>query len=493
MSTDIQRVLFVTPECAPLAKVGGLADVVAALPKTLRRMGCDVRVVMPLYSSIARQRHGIQVDGSACIHLGGGVEHWVGVHTGRLDGDVPVWLVDFADYFARPGIYGDSGGEYRDNAFRFALLSKAALQLCKDRAFLPQVMHLHDWPAALSAVFLKTWDRIASPLSTCASVLTIHNIGYQGKYPGDAFGYFGVGQEHFNSETFEDYGQVNLLKAGVRFADAITTVSPTHLHEILSPEGGLGLAPYLTSRTQEMTGILNGVDYEHWSPEVDPLLPARYSAHDMQGKAVCKETLQRYLGLEPRPDLPLFGIISRLAPQKGIDLLARTLPAALTNLELQLAVLGNGEPEYEDFFRWLQWGHRGRAACHIGFSEELSHMIEGGADFFLMPSLYEPCGLNQIYSMRYGTLPVVRTTGGLKDTVESYDQDSGEGTGFRFDDTTDSALYNTIAWAVSTWFERPDDIQRLRRQAMARDFSWDASARQYLEVYGRAVEHRAHL
>jgi len=487
--TAIARVLFVTPECAPLAKMGGLADVVAALPKTLRSLGCDARIVMPLYSSIDLDRHKVVPDGSACVHLGGGVEHWVGVHTTRLDG-VPVWLVDFADYFARPGIYGDSGGEYLDNAYRFALLAKAALQLCKDRDFLPQVMHLHDWPAALAAVFLKTWDRIDSPLSSCASVLTIHNIGYQGKYPADAFGYIGVGSEHFNSDVFEDYGWINLLKAGIHFADAITTVSPTHLREILTPEGGLGLAPYLSHRSADVAGILNGVDYEHWNPEIDPLLPARYSAGEMAGKATCKEALQRNLGLEPRPDLPLFGVISRLAPQKGIDLLREVLPAVLGRLELQLAVLGTGEPEYESFFRWLQWAHQGRVACHIGFSEEVSHMIEGGCDFFLMPSLYEPCGLSQIYSMRYGTLPVVRSTGGLQDTVENYDQRTGEGTGFRFDEPSVTALYDTLAWSITTWFERPHHIAQLRQQAMARDFSWAESARRYQEIYRHALSRR---
>jgi starch synthase len=485
-----ERVLFVTPECAPYAKVGGLADVVAALSKALRRVGIDARILMPLYGRIDRAAHGIQPDGTACIHMGAGVEHWVGVHRTRLDRDVPVWLLDFDAYYGRRGIYHSAAHEYLDNGHRFALLSKAALQLCKDRGFIPDVMHLHDWPAAVTAVFLKTWDRVHSPLSSCASVLTIHNIGHQGKVPADVFGYLGVGGELFNPDVFEDYGRVNLLKGGVCFADAITTVSPTHLREIRSPDGGHGLAPYLNRRGEDLAGILNGVDYEHWNPETDPLLPARYGAKDLSGKAECKLALQRYFHLPERPDVPVFGLVTRLALQKGIDLLRDSLPRALGELPMQLVVLGTGEPEYERFFNWLSWTYRDRVGCHIGYSEELAHLIEGGSDFFLMPSLYEPCGLNQIYSMKYGTLPVVRSTGGLADTVESYDPATGEGTGFSFDDPTGDAVHGILRWVVETWYQRRDHIEAMQKRAMAKDFSWGPSTREYLDVYRRAMTRR---
>jgi starch synthase len=486
----IQRVLLVTPECAPFAKVGGLADVVPGLAKALCQLGVDVRIIMPLYRRVDQARHGLAPDGTSCVHLGGGVEHWIGVQTAQLDGRVPVWFVDFAHYFDRPGVYGEGNAEreYVDNAYRFALLCKSALQLCRDRAWIPDVMHLHDWPAALAAVFLKTWDRVLSPLSECASVLTIHNIGHQGKYLADAYGYIGIGAEHW--ELFEDYRRINLLKGGIHFADGITVVSPSHLEELVTPEGGHGLAPYLVARRDDLTGILNGADYEQWSPERDPFLPARYTAEDLAGKHLCKRALQESMGLARRDELPLFGLITRLVLQKGIDLLRGALPPALERLPMQLVMLGAGEPAYEDFFRWLHGRFPGKVGCTIGYDEALSHRIEGGADFFLMPSLYEPCGLNQIYSMRYGTLPVVRATGGLRDTVENYDDQTGGGTGFVFQDPTAEALHGTLEWVVSTWFQRLDHIEALRRRAMARDFSWAESARRYLEAYERAASRR---
>jgi starch synthase len=483
-----RRILFAASECAPWAKTGGLGDVVAGLSRALRRLGHDVRVVLPLYASV--DRAGLWPDGSACVHMGGGEEHWVGVWSGRLEGDVPVWFVDFERYFGRPGLYHDRGGEYRDNARRFGLLSKCALQLCKDRGFVPEVMHLHDWMTAPAAALLKTWDRVRSPLSATASVLTIHNIGHQGVSDAVAHGYLGLGAEHFHADAFEDHGRVNLLKGGIAFADAITTVSPTHARELLTPEGGHGLAPYLNARAADLHGILNGVDYALWDPATDPLIPARYDRDDLAGKAVCKRELQRRFGLEAREDLPLFGVVSRFAHQKGFHLLREALPAALDQMAMQVVVLGSGDPDTEDFFRWLAWWRAGRVGVHVGFSEALSHWIEAGSDFFLMPSLYEPCGLNQIYSMKYGALPVVRATGGLEDTVENYDERTGGGTGFKLYDPAARAVFDTIGWAVSTWFDRPHHVASLRGRAMERDHSWDGPAAAYLDVYARARRRR---
>jgi len=481
------KILFVSPECAPYAKAGGLGDVVGALPKVLRRMGHDVRVLMPLYSMIDRERHGVRFEHPACLHMGKGEEQWIGVHATRLDDEVPVWFVDYERFFGRPGIYDGPWGEHSDNAFRFALLSKSALQICKDRQFIPDVMHAHDWPTALVPVFLKTWDRVRSPLSETASVLTIHNIGYQGVYHPSVFGYIGVGEEHFVPGELEDHGKVNLLKAGIAFADAITTVSPTHALEIRDPIGGSGLAPFLDDRQEDLFGILNGVDYERWNPAVDPLIASRFSPRDLKGKAICKRKLQEEFDLETREELPLFGIVSRFAHQKGCDMLREVLPAALKEMIFQLVVLGAGDRDTEDFFRWLASAYPGRVGCYMGYSDELSHRIEAGSDFFLMPSLYEPCGLNQLYSLKYGTLPIVRATGGLNDTVENYDETSGSGTGFKFVLPTVSALHDTIGWAVSTWFDRPHHIARLRQQAMKQNFSWADSAAKYVEVYHHAV------
>jgi starch synthase len=485
------RVLFIASECTPYAKTGGLGDVVAGLAKALRQFGHDARVLIPLYSQIDRAKQGIKHATGACVHMGGTTEHWVGVYKAMLDDIVPVWFLEYDSYFGRPGIYDGPLGHYQDNAYRFALLSKAALQICKDQQWIPHVMHGHDWPGALVPVFLKTWDRVLSPLSDTASVLTIHNIGYPGVYDAGILPYLGLGPEYFVPDIFEDHGKANLLKAGIHFADALTTVSPTHAREILDPIGGMGHAPFLNNRRADLFGILNGVDYEHWNPETDRHLPARFSTKDMSGKAICKRALQEHFRLETTDKLPVFGIVSRFAHQKGTHLLREALPAALDNMLMQLVVLGNGDPDTENFFRWLRSAYPGRVGAHIGFDNRLSHLIEAGSDFFLMPSLYEPCGLNQIYSLKYGTLPVVRATGGLDDAVQNYNQATGDGAGFKFWEPSGRAFYYCIGWAVSTWFDRPQHFIKLRQQAMAQDFSWPKSAKQYVEVYKHALQRKS--
>jgi starch synthase len=286
---------------------------------------------------------------------------------------------------------------------------------------------------------------------------------------------------------------VNLLKAGIQYADMITTVSPTYAREIREPIGGMGLALYLNNRGDRVTGILNGVDTETWNPGTDTYLPARFSADDLKGKAACKRALQEWFGLEVNPKIPLFGVISRFAPQKGFDLLRGALPQALRDMVMQVVALGTGDPVTENFFRWLHGAYPKAANAHIGFSPELAHLIEAGSDFFLMPSSYEPCGLNQMYSSHYGALPVVRATGGLDDTVENYDEAAGTGTGFKFWEISDRALFYTIGWAVSTWFDRPQHYAAMQRQGMRKDFSWDSSARRYEQVYESAIAHRAAL
>jgi starch synthase len=480
-----RRILCVSAECTPLAQSGGLGDAVAGLAKALRKRGNDVRIVMPLYGYLDRAKYGITYQRSCCVHFGHGEEIWVGIHEAKLDGEVPIWFVDYERFFGRPNLYGDP-----DDAYRFGVLSKAALQICKDLNFIPSVVHVHDWMSSMAAVFLKTWDRILSPLSNTASVLTIHNIGYQGKFDSSVLRFYGLDGEYLRPDRFEDFGGVNLLKAGIQYADAVTTVSPTYAREVRQPIGGMGLAPYLNNRADHLFGILNGVDTTLWNPEIDRLIPARYSAADISGKAVCKRALQERFGLELDPKLPIFAMVSRFAPQKGFDLLRGALPEALRNMHLQVVALGAGDPVTEDFFRWLASAYPGRANAHIGFVPELAHLIEAGSDFFLMPSYYEPCGLNQMYSSLYGTLPVVRATGGLDDTVENYNEAAATGTGFKFWEISDRALYYTIGWAVSTWYDRPHHYRAMQQQGMARDFSWDASAREYEKVYAHAVAHR---
>lgn len=484
------KIAFIASECAPFAKTGGLGDVVGALPKELARRGHDVRIVMPLYRSINRAKFNIEKLGAACVHMGEGEENWVGISSALLDGEVPIWFVEFDRFYGRAGLYDEPSGEYLDNAFRFALLPKAALQIFKDLDWIPDVVHLHDWMSALGALYLKTWDRVLSPLAQTASVLTIHNIGYQGIFPANAFPYIGVGPEHFNPESLEAHGKLNLLKAGIHYSDAITTVSPTHARELLEPAGGMGMAPYLNNRRGDLFGILNGVDYEDWNPAIDKLIPANYDTDDMAGKLICKTVLQEKFGLEFSPQTPILGIVSRFAKQKGFELLQSALPAVLDNMKVQLVVVGTGEKAVENFFHRLTARYAGRVGSFIGYSEEMAHTVEAGSDFFLMPSLYEPCGLNQSYSMRYGTLPIVRATGGLDDTVHNYDQRAGTGTGFKFWDATPEALYYSIGWAVSTWYDRPHHIKQLQQHAMAQEFLWSDAARQYELVYEHAMKNR---
>ena len=486
--TDLpRRILFVASECTPLAQTGGLGDVVAGLSKALKLRGHDVRIVMPLYSFIDRAKYNITFERSACLHFGNNEEIWVGLHKGLLDGQVPVWFVDYERYFGRPWLYDGSD----EDGFRFGVLSKAAMQACKDTGFVPHVMHLHDWMSAPVAVFLKSWDRILSPLSHTGSVLTLHNIGYQGKFHRSVLDFYGLGPEYFTPDKFEDFGMVNLLKAGIQYADLITTVSPSYAREIRDAVGGMGLGLYLNDRVDRVVGILNGVDDALWNPKTDKYLPARYSVDDMAGKAACKAALQKRLGLEVNPKIPIFGMISRFAPQKGFDLIRGALPQAMRDMVIQVVALGAGDPVTEDFFRWLQSAYPGRAHATIGFSPELAHLIEAGSDFFIMPSYYEPCGLNQMYSSLYGALPIVRATGGLDDTVDNYSESDGMGTGFKFWDPTDRALFFTIGWAVSTYFDRPAHFLSMQQRGMKKDFSWTSSAKQYEDVYERAIAVRA--
>ncbi len=482
-----RRIAFISSECTPLAQTGGLGDVVAGLSKALVQRGHDVRIIMPLYGQIDRARYGISFLRSCCVHFGGGEEIWVGVFQGKLDNEVTVWFIDYDRYFSRPWLYDGSD----EDGFRFGVLSKAAMQMCKDTGFNPHVMHLHDWMSAPVAVFLKSWDRVLSPLSHTGSVLTLHNIGYQGKFNRSVLDFYGLGPEYMTPDRFEDFGAVNLLKAGIQYADMITTVSPTYAREIREPIGGMGLGMYLNDRGDRVRGILNGVDTELWNPATDKYLPARYSADDMAGKAACKKALQERLGLEVNPNIPIFGMISRFAPQKGFDLVRGALPQAMRDMAMQVVALGSGDPVTESFFRWLHASFGGRAYGYIGFSPELAHLIEAGSDFFIMPSYYEPCGLNQMYSSLYGSLPIVRATGGLDDTVDNYVEATGEGTGFKFWDATDRALFYTLGWAVSTYFDRPQHYRAMQRRGMLRDFSWTSSAKQYEEVYEQAIAVRA--
>ncbi len=485
------RILFIASECVPWAKAGGLGDVVAGLAPAVAALGHEVGIVLPRYGSIDVAASGFVPAGSACVHLGAGVEQWIGVHEARLAGVVRVWLVECDRFFGATAIYGNGSWE-SDEPTRFGFLSKAALQLAVDRDFVPDVVHVHDWPTALAGALVARPDVAGLPsLHATASVLTIHNAQYQGRFSDASWSWLGLPEDWLAPGLFGDTDGINLLKGGAAFADMITTVSTTHAREICGEPGGHGLGGFFAERKDRLVGILNGVDDERWNPETDPLLPARYSATDLRGKAVCRGELQERLGLARRTDVPIVGMVSRFASQKGFDLMRQVLPWFLEGDALQLAIVGSGDPGTE-YLAWrLKESFPGSVGLFIGYSEEVAHLAEAGSDLFLMPSLYEPCGLNQMYSMRYGTLPIVRATGGLADTVEDASADGRQGTGFVFVEPTPEALEGALVRALALWAEAPQAIAALQARAMARRFTWQAAARRYEQVYLAACEHRA--
>ena len=484
------KIVMISSECVPFAKTGGLADVVGALPGALRALGHDVIVVMPRYASIDARKHAMRPFLAPLGVWMGDTQEWCAVQRAHND-EVPVYFIESNKYFDRPGLYHDADfNDYGDNPRRFAFFTRAALQLCRDMGFKPDIVHAHDWQAALAPAYLKVWHWNDAVLGGAASVLTLHNIGYQGKYSKEHYDYIGLQWGNFTSDKFEDHGDVNFLKGGIHYADLVNTVSPTYAKETRTPEYAYGMAPYLNDKGADYIGILNGVDYAQWNPAVDILIPARYSPDDFSGKATCKRELQRRFGLDIFPDVPLIGVVSRMAEQKGLDVLAGAIDSILNNMMVQFAILGSGDKSLEAFYRDLPRRHPGRVGSYIGYSNELAHWIEAGSDFFLMPSAYEPCGLNQIYSLKYGTLPIVRATGGLDDTVQQYDEFSGEGTGFKFYELSRHALYYAVGWAVSTYFDRPYHLRNMMLNATAQDYSWENSAKAYVAAYQRAIRNR---
>lgn len=482
-------ILMVTSEFSPLASTGGLGDMVSALALGLKRRGHDVRVVLPLYGRI--RQGGLHPDTvlPAMRVAMGSHDLWCAVRHAEIVEGIPLYFMEREDFFDRTGLYYDQ--EYRsypDNPARFGFLCRAALQLAMDLPFAPDIVQAHDWPTALAPAYLKTGFRNHPILGRCASLLTIHNESYQGIFPAGHYRSLGLPAEAFTSDIFEDHGRMNFLKGGIHFAEAVNTVSPTHAEEMKAPYGAFGLAPYIARKGASFRGILNGVDYDIWSPEKDKLIAARYSPGEMSGKKICKQALQGQFHLEERPGTALLGVIGRLTLQKGIHLLQEVMERLVTSLAVQVVILGSGEPQSERFFKELPARFPGRVGTYIGFNNELAHAIEAGADFFVMPSLYEPCGLNQMYSLKYGALPIVHATGGLDDTVEDYDEATGGGTGFKFREPSAEALYETIARALAVYYDRPDHMLLLARRAMEQDFSWGKAVRAYEELFEQVFE-----
>ncbi len=477
------NVLFVTSEVARYAKTGGLGDVAAALPTYLRKAGHDVRTFMPLYKTVDAKGANVEpLFRDVPIQLGPH-RYTIGVFVAERPAAAPVYLVDCPALYHRPGLYtGDP-----DEHIRFLVLSRAALEICQRMGFSPDVVHCNDWQTALLPLTIDTryrWDRIFAKTRT---LLTIHNIGYQGTVGPQAIGDAGLADSAnlFHQDQLKD-GRVNFLLHGILYADGVSTVSPTYAREIQTPEYGVGLDGFLRARSGSVIGILNGVDYDEWSPEKDTLIPHRYSAQDLSGKVNDKETLLTKMGLPHVQGVPVIGIVSRLVGQKGFRLLEGVMPALLRRHRVQLTVLGSGERRLERMFSAWERAFPKQVAFYRGFSNELAHLIEAGADMFLMPSLYEPCGLNQMYSLRYGTVPIVHATGGLADSVKLWDPDTGKGTGISFANHDARA----VKWAIEAALTLYDDKaawRRLMQNGMAEDFSWDTQAKVYERVYSRLV------
>ncbi len=464
------RILMVTPEASPFVKTGGLGDVLGALPAALVRRGEDVGVVIPRYR--AAQIHEAE-------RIWYSMPVWVGPHhfTVAIDqvirDGVRYFFVDCPPLFDRAGIYSESGYDYLDNHLRFALLCRAALEISR-HIFRADVFHGHDWQAGLLATYLRATFAADPTFFGARCIHTIHNLGYQGNFDAAVLWDLGLDRSLYHPEGLEFYGRMNLLKAGIVWADAVTTVSPTYAREIQTPEYGFSLDGLLRSRAYKLTGILNGVDYSEWDPSTDRFLPTYYSSSDLSGKRTSKHALLDALGLPQNPDRPLIGIVSRFAYQKGMDFVGEIAPQ-LGELNVALAVLGSGDPAIEDMFRYFASIRPDKFGVRIGYDDSLAHLIEAGSDMFLMPSRYEPSGLSQMYSLRYGTVPIVRATGGLDDTVD-------ESTGFKYSGYSPADLLDAVVRALRAFEDRKAWQERMRR-GMAKDFSWDQSAAEYQRLY----------
>ena len=487
---DPLKILFLTAEVAPFAKTGGLGDVSAALPRYLARAGHDVRVVMPLYDRVRRSGAELETvipPGEITLALG---PHRVRYGIARAplpDSEAHVHFVDCPALYAREGIYTNDGDEH----LRFAALGRAALELAQRWGFAPDVVHLNDWHTALVPIELRTvfgWDRLFEHTKT---LFTIHNLGHQGVFGSNVIADLGLGGgEDLLPRDDVAAGHVNFMKTGILRANRLSTVSPTYAREIQTEEHGFGLHDLLRARRADLVGILNGIDTSVWDPKTDAYAP-HFSDKSLHRKELAKKALLSSVGLPYEKDVPVFGIVTRLSKQKGIELLYEPIPHLLATRDVRFVALGSGAPDYEAFLQGVQDRFPGKACYWRGFNDPLAHLIEAGSDFFLMPSLYEPCGLNQMYSLRYGTVPIVRKTGGLADTVEPFRASSGEGTGFVFEHSTAQGLRWAIGQALEAYADKKA-WRQLQKNGMAKDFSWDASGARYVALYESMLPKGAH-
>ena len=486
------KIAFVSTEVVPFAKTGGLADVAGSLPRELVKLGCNVKLFMPKYFLVDESLHGLKYNwtiGEMPIRVNGIIRS-VHIHQAKLpDSEIDVYFIDCPHYFHRHRIYTNDADEDE----RFILFSKAVIESLQRLQWIPDVIHCNDWQTGLLPLFLKdnySWDKL---FDNTATLFTIHNIGYQGRFSKSVLSGAEIrGDLFYTGGPVEHDGGISFMKTGILFSDIINTVSNTYAHEILTPEFGAGLEKALQQREEDLFGILNGVDYDVWNPETDKYLPYKYSFNDLSGKLKNKNYLLEHFGIPLKKDVPLIGIVSRMVMQKGFDIFADAIED-LMNLEAQWIILGAGEDRFEDLFRWLSNQFPEKVGSYIGYNNELSHLIEAGSDMLLMPSRYEPCGLNQVYSLKYGTVPIVRKTGGLADTVKDWDEENyygfDHGNGFSFYDYSGYAQYKSVERAVNT-FKQKDIWEKIQLNGMKQDFSWTRSAEKYLELYKLAKENR---
>jgi starch synthase len=485
------HIVFAASECTPFAKTGGLADVVGALPPELVRLGHNVTVYLPLYKSVRPFLPEEMAFAARSITIPFPYyNRFAGIVDGGLREGVQYYFVDCPELFDRDGFYGpkNGAGDYGDNAERFGLFCRAVLEASKQLG-VPDIFHVHDWQTALLPIYLRSVYYFDPALRSAGAVLTIHNAGYQGWFPPNTIPQLLLPWDLFTMDKVEQNDTFNFLKGGLVYSDYLTTVSPTYAEEIQTAEFGAGLDPILRKRHWDLRGILNGVDYAQWDPTRDPKLAAHYSAEHLEGKAECRRDLIHAFGLENVPETtPVIGIVSRFATQKGFDFVAQ-IADQLIERDLVLVALGTGEPYYENFFRNFAQRAPHKVAVQIGYDDALAHKVEAGSDMFLMPSRYEPCGLNQIYSLKYGTVPVVRATGGLEDTIDEWNGEAGKGTGFKFYGYNPPDLLAAIDRAL-TAFQNKDGWQTLMRNGMAKDYAWEHPAKEYVEVYEEVLRRR---
>ncbi len=479
------RILIASPEAVPYIKTGGLADVAGALLKEFRKMKQDAIVVLPLYKAIAESQIQLADTGiSMNIPVGDRVVK------GRVFKDKQVaYFIECDEFFARPELYGSAAGDYSDNATRFSFFSKGVLEMCRKLDYKPDIIHCNDWQTGLIPLYLKTLYRDDTFFRKTATLLTIHNLGYQGLFPASHMPATNLGLEMFTPEGVEFYGKVNFLKAGLISADVLSTVSETYSREILLPAEGFGLDGVLKKREKNLYGIVNGIDYGEWDPAKDKLLPANYQLKDLSGKSRCKRELLKMVfqtGKKNKEEqIPLLGMVTRLSEQKGLDLVLQAIPEILS-FGVKLVILGKGDERFQKSFREVAGKYRDNISVTVGFDEVLAHRIYAGSDYFLMPSHYEPCGLGQLIALRYGTIPVVRRTGGLADTVQDFEPLTRKGTGFLFSDFTVSAMLDALKRAFCVYTDT-EKMQMMISNGMQVNFSWERSAQRYIEIYKTAL------